>query len=292
MVEEIRRLPTGKKPARHDPRTLDFGKYLADRVVIDGQTFDTSGPPPVAASSLGHASLMPTPRLMLSNGPDPSNQAKYPRIAPYGVGCCVYSGLGNKHRLSWAISKRGLFPTDGPTTIVNYEITGFDPSQTDSEGNNPTDQGTDMLTAMTQQLKSSTAYVDAKGTRHTFGAFAKVSLSNPNHLLWAIYLDDSGVLVGQLLGNTQMQEFGENKAWTQGDEQDGHCTLLDRELYMETWGRDQPCTKGYIFGSGSSKANLDEAYFVVDNEGLVNGKSIEGFDSQQLMSDGKSLSAA
>lgn len=279
-------LKTGKHPARDDPRTLQFGKYLADRVIVNGQPLDTSGPPPT--TNPGHASQMPTPRLMLANGPDPT--VKNETIARFGVGCCVFAGSINKKRLEFAVSGKPLFPADGNTAIKNYEWTGYDPSKTDEQGNNPTDQGTDMLDWMSQWVKKGLA--DAKGKYHKIGAFSKIQFSSLNEFLWAIYLDDSGIMTGVLVGDTQQKEFPTKHPWSQGDRQDGHCILVDKRFYAETWADDKELTKGFVLGNNGQPANVDEAYFIVDAEGMVNGKSIEGFDSQQLLSDGKALAAA
>lgn len=258
---------TGKLPATPDSRDLLFHDY------VDSDLIDLNSPPPL--SRPGHGSGMPEPRLMLGNGPDDS-------VAPgfQGAGDCVFAGLSNYLRLAWAISKKGLFPATGKTAIENYsEVTGYvlnDPS---------TDNGTNMHTAMNWMVN--TGYKDAKGERHKFGAYSAIQFENENHLKWALYLSDEGILTGIRFGNGNMTQFNENKPWAPvADADDGHCILLDFWIKAESWARDESCTEPFVIGP---RAQVDEAFFAVDEEGLVNGKSIEGFDSQQLLSDAKAL---
>jgi hypothetical protein len=262
-------LYTGKLPATPDSRDLMFDQY------IDASVINLNEAPPVKTP--GHASKMPAPRLMLGNGPDNSVRPGF-----QGAGNCVFAGLTNYQRLAWAISGKGLFPATGLTAIQNYsEVTGYvigDPS---------TDQGTNMRTAMNWMVK--TGYKDAKGARHRFGAYAAVQFSNVNHLLWALYLSDEGILTGIRFGNGNMVQFDENKPWAPvADADDGHCILLDYWIRAESWARDEPCTEPFVLGP---RSQVDEAFFSIDEEGLVNGKSVEGFDSQQLLSDAKALAA-
>ena len=260
-------LHTGKHAASVDPRDRLLKDY-ADPAVID-----LTGAPP--EKTPGHAILMPSPRLMLGNGPDASVRKGFA-----GAGDCVWAMLTNWHRLAWAISGQGLFPATGLTAVENYsEFTGY------VIGDDSTDRGTDMRTAMTQMV--STGYKDSAGNRHKFGAFLVLDLKNENELKWGLYLSDMGIPLGMKFGNAQMTQFNQVKPWhpvASEPADDGHCVLADYWLRTESWARDQHCWQSMFYGPD---ALVDEAYFPVDEEGLVNGKSIEGLDTQQLVSDVK-----
>ena len=254
-------------PLPPDRRDLMFHDY------VDTDLIDLNSPPP--AKNPGHAGKMPSPRLMLGNGPDDS-------VAPgfQGAGDCVFAGLTNYLRIAWEISGKGLFPGTGKTAISNYsEVTGYVLNDAS------TDNGTNMHTALNWMV--STGYQDATGTRHKFGGYASIRFSNPNHLKWALYLSDEGILTGIRFGDANMTQFDENKAWAPvADADDGHCILTDWWLAAESWARDQKMVEDFVLGS---KSQVDEAYLPVDEEGFVNGKTIEGFDSQQLLSDAQAI---
>jgi hypothetical protein len=263
-------LHTGKLPAAHDPRDLMFDKY------VDTSIIDLNGPPP--AKTVGHGDRMPKPRLMLGNGPDPS-------VAPGfgGAGDCVFACITNYIRLAWSISGRGLFPANGATAIANYsEVTGY-------KLNDPaTDNGTNMRTAMNWWRK--TGYRDSQGNRHKIGGWASIKL-NINHLLWAMYLVDEGVPSGIQFPDSAMTQFNNGQPWSPvaGSGIDGgHCILADDDpldtgdtMLVESWARDQEATLPFL------TEYLDEAYLVIDTGGMVNGKTIEGLDAQQLLSDAR-----
>lgn len=277
----------GKHAATTDDRDFWFHDY------IDTSVIDLSGPPP--AKDLGHADKMPTPRLMLANGPDDTVRPGF-----VGCGCCVYSGYTNKKRISWNISGKRLFPGNGLTVVKNYsEGTGYDIDQTDADGNNPTDNGTNMRTMLTSMVakagNETRGYLGADGKRHTITAYASINVKDWNHYLWAIYLDDSGILTGVEFPGSGMQQFDDDQPWSlvKNDQPEGgHCILVDANFKAESWARDQAIDSEKLEDTGSMASKwlqkwMDEAYITLDDDGLVNGKSIEGFDSQQLAADVK-----
>lgn len=260
---------TGKHAATHDGRDLLFHDY------VDSDVINLNAPPP--SKQVGHAALMPTPRLMLGNGPDNSVHPGYE-----GAGDCVLACFTNYLRLAYAITGKGLFPATGLTAIQNYsEVTGYVIDDAS------TDQGTNMRTAMNWWRK--TGYKDAQGARHKIGAWAKVKV-DLNHLLWAAYLVDMGVPLGIMFPDFAMQQFDDHQEWKPvagaPAPNEGHAILLDRRLYVESWARDQETDAAGKF----LLQYTDEAYFVIDAEGTVNGKTLEGVDTRQLLSDAKQFS--
>lgn len=259
-------LKLGKHPATTDKRDLQFHKY------VDTDKIDIDKPPP--AKDLGHADRMPEPRLMLGNGPDDTVAKGFG-----GAGDCVFACITNYLRLAWNISGKSLFPATGKQAIQAYsEVTGY------VVGDDSTDQGTNMRDAMNWWRK--TGYADANGKRHKIGAYAAIDPSNINHLLWALYLIDEGVPLGIQFPASAMDQFDAGKPWTvvpNSPIDGGHAILLDAMFKVESWARDVPTAQPFL------NKYCDEAYFVVDVDGLVNGKTLEGIDSKQLLSDAKAF---
>lgn len=256
-------LYTGKKPARPVE-----GVWMHD--YVDTSIIDLSKPPP--AKQLGHGDKMPTPRLMLGNGPDNSVRRGF-----VGCGCCVWAGGVNKKRLAYAISGKGLFPAGGKEAVGAYsEFTGY------VIGDDSTDQGTDMQKALGQMHNP--GIMGSDGKRHVITAYAAINFTNWNHYLWAVYLDDTGILTGVNFPSSGMDQFNNDEPWhvVPNDSSDGgHCILVDWNWKGESWARDQAIDPAGVW----LKKHMDEAYITLDSDGLVGGKSIEGFDAAQLAAD-------
>ena len=56
------------------------------------------------------------------------------------IGLCTFADIAHGIVITTAMNK-GIFVPQTADTIKLYEHTGYDPSQTDAQGNNPTDQG-------------------------------------------------------------------------------------------------------------------------------------------------------
>jgi hypothetical protein len=125
----------GKKPAREGAIKFKLVDYL--------------GKLPAAPASFGHQDLVSAPALgMLGNDQ---------------YGDCVWAGADHETMLWNAAAGATVSFTDA-TALADYAaVTGFDPSDPDS------DQGTDMEQAAKYRRK--TGIVDATGNRHTVGAY-------------------------------------------------------------------------------------------------------------------------
>ena len=105
------RYPLGKKPPRHDPRTLQFAKYLTDWT------------------------------------PDTPSQAHWGNHLPFTMlgndqyGDCVEAGYAHQVQVWCDRAGHPFAPTEQETLGAYSAITGFSPDDPS------TDQGTDMLTA-------------------------------------------------------------------------------------------------------------------------------------------------
>ena len=62
------------------------------------------------------------------------------------IGLCTFADIAHGIVITTAMNK-GIFVPQTADTIKLYEYTGYDPSQTDAQGNNPTDQGASLTEA-------------------------------------------------------------------------------------------------------------------------------------------------
>lgn len=170
-------------------------------------------------------------------------------------------------------------------------ITGFDPSA-GPPGQNPTDNGTDIQTAL--EFWKKTGITDASGGVHKIAGYAK--FGNPaDEVLLAQVLEVFGcVLVGVSLQQDQEDQFSNGEPWAfvPGDPFiGGHGITLQRRmvgvtgiLRYVTWGAVQPAKRNFQYhcaGQGNG-----EAWAVVSQDWLeTNGDTVQGFNLAQLLSD-------
>ena len=83
-----------------------------------------------------------------------------------------------------------------------------------------------------------------------------------------------------------MDQFQADEPWTVVPgpaPTDGHYVPLigydAQHLYCVSWGRVQPMTWDFF------ETYCDEAWALLSHEFLVNGKSVDGYDFQQLRAD-------
>jgi len=260
-------LHLGKLPATKDERDLKLEDYL-----------DLSGVVHVPWN-LGHENKMPLPRQVLGNGPDPS-------VAPnfQGAGDCVFAFIANALRLACGMAGKPIPPITGKEAIAAYsEVTGY------VIGDDSTDQGTDMRTAL--NWWRTTGFQDADGVRHKLGAFVSIPASNHRAFFQALWQLDVGVGLGIQFPASAMSQFNQRQVWkvVPGSPiEGGHAILLDARRQwpkVETWGRDQDVSEPFL------EKLTDEAWAILMPEILTGGMSPEGLNVDQLNADLKSLGA-
>ena len=219
---------------------------------------------------LGHEDKMPTPRLMLGNGPDDSVQSGF-----QGAGDCVFAMIANAIRLSSAIGGKPIPPITGKEAIAAYsEVTGY------VIGDDSTDNGTDVRTAL--NWWRTTGFADATGARHKLGAFALIPQGG--HLKWfqALYQLDAGIGLGIQFPSSAMDQFNAGQPWhivPNMQIEGGHAILLDARRQwpkVETWARDQDVSEPFL------ETEVEEAWALFMPELLEAGKSPEGLNVAQL----------
>ena len=96
------------------------------------------------------------------------------------VGDCVIAAMMHYAQNETANTGAPLTPTKALTLATYSAITGYDPAQTDSFGNNPTDNGTDYTTALTYWRDHGIPMLDATGNEvlHMILGWADLDLSS------------------------------------------------------------------------------------------------------------------
>lgn len=242
-------LQLGKKPATHDPRDLEYEQYRA---------------------------VTPFPAL-------PHEFGQEALIDDWGVlgndryGDCVWAG-GDHETMLWNASVGRQVIFDDDTALADYaSATGFDPKS----GSN--DNGTDMREAMNYRRKN--GLIDVNDDRHKIAAYVALEPGNWNHVMEALYLFGV-VAIGIEFPDTAFDQFERGKPWTVrpgANIEGGHYVPLvgrhSHHVHCVTWGKIQPITMRFF------EKYCDEAYAPLSEEMLSGGRSLQGFDIEQLQKD-------
>lgn len=243
-------LKFGLKARTIDPRDLRFARYVAEPAL------------PIPPKEFGHE----------------TNIGLWGMLANDRYGCCVFSGAAHEHML-WMTE--GIKPfcgfSDESVLKAYSEVTGFDPKE-------PwTDMGTDLREAL--KYRRSTGVPDAEGTRHKLLAFLVLDQANFAHVAAALWLFGA-VPIGIEVTDTAMEQFHAGLPWDPGgyDKTLGlHYVPLVavRKGYLVcvTWGKLQAMTPRFL------ARRCDQAWAVLSDELLIEGRSPEGFDLEQLKKD-------
>jgi hypothetical protein len=257
----------GKKPATYDKRDLLFARYRTAEAL------------PSHPKHFGHEKLVGADVWqMLGNGPDNTVSPGFE-----GAGDCFFAG-GAHETMLWNLENSTQVEFTGANCIADYSaVTGYNPkANLNSQGENPTDKGTDCRVGLKYRQK--TGLIDAAGKRHKIGAYVALELGNTKELLEALYL--FGVVgIGLKFPDSAMDQFDTGKPWSVVPgpaPTEGHYVPLvayRTQLEVVTWGRIQKMTTQFYM------TYCDEAWAILSPEMLVAGKSLEGFDLAQLQAD-------
>jgi len=243
----------GKRPPRHDPRTLKLAKYIRIQEL------------PAAPAVVDWTRAVPA----------------WPMLANDRVGNCVEAG--QLHMImAWLANavNQATAPTDQDAIALYSAITGYLP------GDDSTDNGTDMLSALKYWRKTG---ICVGGTVHRIGAFAQVNVNDPRELKAALWLF-GGLFTGWALpksvqGATEWKVplsgprlCGKPGSWG------GHCAPLASddstgELRAITWGALMPVAPGF------PPVYCDECFAIISDDWLRNGQAPSGFNAGQLAAD-------
>lgn len=250
-------LHLGKQPATPSP--LDF--KLAD--FLDVELVNAK---PYAPHDTGF------PLAMYGNGPDDTVRKGF-----QGAGDCVWAAFCELIHLWQHAAFRPLAPITGKEAIGAYsEFTGY------RIGDDATDQGTSLATAMSQMRK--TGLKDAKGTRHKIGAYLSITPGSSSQMQAAIRAFGA-ISIGINFPSYAMTEFNADKPWnyqTGGQIEGGHCIVASRPPVGTAW--DVISWARRFHANTAFLSHLcDEAYAIIDPEFLnATGKTPEGLDAKAL----------
>lgn len=252
-------LKLGRLPARHDKRDLKLSTYLK-----------ATGLPPIPnAADWG------------------GKVASYGMLANDSVGDCTCAGAGHAEQVWTANAGIETTVTDQDALTAYSAITGYDPSQTDASGNNPTDQGANMTDVLNYWRQTGIA-------GEQIASYVSVDWTNPAEVSTALYL--FGVLyIGVNLPQSAMDAFGAGQPWTNTTDTNivgGHCVILvgydlgAQTAKLVTWGREITASLAWV------KQYCEEAYAIASEfwEEAA-GQSPSGINWQQLQVDLQAVSA-
>ncbi len=186
VFEGNMRFKLGLRPATHDPRWRWLRDYIEPAAVIPPTT-----PIDMSQFTVGHEYVM---TAMLANGPDLLAPAL---IRDFGVGDCFFAAAVRFAALI-ALSKGVVLFTSEQdmlnATLEAYaSCTGWDITQTDSQGDNPTDQGTDPTPGY--HWLQTVGLLCSDGSRHKFGPMLHIDPSNFKEVQIAFNIAE-GVMIG------------------------------------------------------------------------------------------------
>lgn len=253
------RFKYGKKPARPGAARLLFHNYL-----------DTAALPAIP-DTYGHQ----------------SDVTNWGMLANDAVGDCAIAAPLHAIKL-WAAETGHTVNITDKAAIQNYsEITNYDPTQTQPDGSNLTDQGTDVQ-QMLEHWRT-TGLVDDDGNRHTIAGYVGLQLGSAllDEMKAADYLLD-GLIIGINCPSQYQDNFNNLVPWDAVENpnyEGGHCILgvgkPDAGHDICTWG-------GLIdFLPAGITQNVDEVWAVISNERVnaSSGVDVNGFRMPQLIAD-------
>ncbi len=285
------RFKLGQLPPEPDPKAKLLKNYL-DRKAI---TPPATEPIDMSKYAAKYDYVM---TAMMANGPDPVAPLK---IAPFGVGDCVFAAAVRFAALEGLSRGRVLFKNAADmctAALDGYASTGWDINQTDSQGNNPTDQGTIPNRAF--KWLQTKGLLCSNGSRHKFGPMLQV-----NPLDFAEVIIAMNIAQGIMIGVNFPAAWDNSPIWdvTNTPLEGGHeipgysdLKLTTSGIQIDTWGNAAPGPRIITPGGLAQQCNqltviIDPLEFGFGRHGKkANGKrrrgrNIEGFNHAQWLAD-------
>jgi len=248
----------GKKPYRHDPRTLLLEDY------VDGS----------------HLPLIP------ASYDQGTRITDWPMLANDRLGDCTSAGAGHAVQTFVADSRDVILNVTDTNAINFYELFGYNPDDPN------TDQGANELDVLRVWSKVGYPVTDAAGTvdKHRIAAYTLVNPRNMRLQKAAIYLFGglySGVAlpaIAQEMGDHWMLPSDLGDPYAQPGSWGGHCVWTvsydANGVKVVSWG--QLITVDWNFIAHY----FDEQWAILSSQDWLNGtNSPQGFNWQQLTAD-------
>jgi hypothetical protein len=242
---------------------LKYGKtpYRAGAVSFKAPSYLESKKLPAAPLVFGHYSLVKQPWGMLGN-------------ATYGD--CAWAGPAHETMLLNAEADKTV-AFDTASVLSDYSaVTGFNPDDPS------TDRGSNVADVAAYRRK--VGVLDASGRRHKIAAY--LELGNVDLIAQTAHL--FGVAgIGIQVPETAQEQFQNHEPWSvvRGAQIEGghYVPVVGRvssgNFLVVTWGALQLVTPEFL------DTYVDEAYAYLSTEDLIKGKTLEGFDVDQLEAD-------
>jgi hypothetical protein len=203
------------------------------------------------------------------------------------IGDCTIAEVAHHIMLLSAHTGTMVVITDAQVQAMYSAISGYDPSQTDASGNNPTDTGC----AITDVL----AYWQNTGLAgHKIDGWVSINPTNLNHRNLATYLF-GGCSVGVQLPAAAQTQFSNGQEWfpVAGDQiEGGHCIMESgygsAGRNFETWGKgDQKATNAW------DQLYVDEVYCVLSKDwiNIASGLAPNALNYAALQTDLQAVKA-
>jgi hypothetical protein len=239
----------GKTPARNNSVLLKMRDYV------------TRSKLPNPPTNFGHENLIGSNWQTLGNT---------------SYGDCVWAGAGHETMMWNKEANTDVQFTDESVLSDYSAVTGFNPNDSS------TDCGTDVQVAA--NYRKNTGVLDANGKRHKVAAYLAITPGNLDEHFVAMYLFGA-VGIGVEFPESAMQQFQSGQPWdvVKGSEIAGghYLPLVARRnnILCVSWGKLQSMTPKFL------NYYEDEAVAYVSLETLNAGKTLEGFNADQLIAD-------
>ena len=213
---------------------------------------------------------------------------KLDMLANDTLGDCVIAACMHFAQVETANTGAPLTP-NAELAIQTYSaVTGYDPSQTDDQGNNPTDQGTSFESQMFPYwIKTGIPMLDAKGNLvyHKIKGFAALDITSIQQQRYATFLFGGSLLGIQVPQSAMPSGPGEVPNWNTftGPILGGHgINRMGQGAAggeVASWGMKIPYTNAF------AQQAMDESYIVTTDQWLnsTTGKSPTGLDLNGLL---------
>jgi hypothetical protein len=204
------------------------------------------------------------------------------------VGDCTLADPCHTIMLRTANAGTMVQPSTQDALDAYAAATGYDPSKTQPDGSNPTDQGANELDIC--EFMRLTGILGHKNDQ-----YGTIDAANEDHLRWCVQLFGA-CRIGVNLPQSAMDQFNAGQAWDDVGDQNiigGHdVPVVDYRggmYYIITWAKLQPVTPKFMFNQsyveeahpelafdwirqqGTAPNGLDLAALEADLKGLTNG---------------------
>lgn len=256
----------GRRPAVHNRHTMRSALLLA-------RALDPLGPAPTVTTN---------------DWRKPVNAATGGDWGMLGndvAGDCTYADGGHTLMLRTANAGTIVIPTAADCLGAYSADTGYDQSQTDAQGNNPTDQGDDETAVCQFMMRTGICGHKSAGT-------AMVDPTNFDHIRWCVEIFGACRL-GIMVGDESIDQFKAKQPWTTlaTTNPGGHdvpVVYCDADYaWVITWAGEQPIAWSLM----AQPRFLSEAHAEVYPDFVrQGGTSPRGFSLAQMLANMSALS--